>query len=313
MPDDIRTGSPEVDPRHVVVLPEAAPIAAIPPAGPPPAQRPPHVASRARRRALMPWAVIAALVVVLGAGGVSLTYSPLFHAKTITVSGAHRLSEQRILKIAGIGPGTNVFHLDLGSIERRLERNPWIAKAVVSRHLPSSIFVVISERRPVALTQLADGAFSYLAVDGSVLAPAPRTSTLPLVKTTVLGAAARSAMATGASVAQALPPALLPEVASISVDAEGSVTLQLRSGVTATYGDGSQPELKGEALKAILEYATRNAKVLISIDVEVPGAPTAVFTDTVVTLHPATPPSSPASSPTGSPSSSPTASPTPAR
>jgi cell division protein FtsQ len=249
----------------------------------PAAASPPHVASPARRRALMPWAVVGGILVVLGAGAIGLTYTPMFHAKIITVTGERRLSEERVLKIAGVGPDTDVFHVDLQAVERRLERNPWIADAVVSRQLPSSLSVLISERRPVALARSADGATVYLAVDGSVVGPARGNPRLPEVQTTVDASTDPSALATGAAVAQALPPALLPEVASIAVVADGSVLLQMRSGVTATYGDGSQPEAKGEALKAVLDYAANQGRVLLSVDVEVPGAPTAVFADTVAT------------------------------
>ena len=219
MSDEVRT-----DPVEVVVVPEAAPIEGVAPTlAAPVAERPPHVVSRARRRALMPWAVVGSVLVVIGASAIGLTYTPMFHAKTITVAGERRFSEEQILKMAGIGPGTDVFHVDLGALERRLERNPWIAEAVVTRHLPSSLSVVISERRAVALARSADGRMDYLALDGHVLAPARGTPPLPEVKTSNDISTDPSAAATGAAVAQALPPALLPEVASISVEADGSV------------------------------------------------------------------------------------------
>jgi cell division protein FtsQ len=279
MSDEVRTDPVEVEPVEVVVVPEASPTSVAEPVA---TARPPHMVSRARRRALMPWAVVASVLVVLGAGAIGLTYTPMFHAKTITVSGERRFSEPQILKMAGIGPGTDVFHVDLGSVERRLERNPWIAAAVVTRHLPSTISVVISERRAVALARSADGTLTYLALDGHVLAPARGTPRLPVVKTALDVSTDASAAATGAAVAQALPPALLPDVATISIGADGSVVLEMRSGVTATYGDGSQAELKGEALKAIVDYAANNGRALHSVDVSVPGAPTAVFADGAV-------------------------------
>ena len=283
MSDEVRTDPDQTEPVEVIVVPEAVPIEVVDPVWDQPApERPPHMASRARRRALMPWAVVGSVLVVIGASAIGLTYTPMFHAKTITVAGERRFSEEQILKMAGIGPGTDVFHVDLGAVERRLERNPWIADAVVTRHLPSAISVVISERRAVALARSADGTMAYLALDGHVLAPAHGTPLLPEVKTAPEVSTDLSAAATGAAVAQALPAALLPEVASISVDAEGAVVLAMRSGVTATYGDGSQAVLKGEALKAVLDYAASNGRTLLSVDVDVPGAPTAMFADGAV-------------------------------
>ena len=48
----------------------------------------------------------------------------------------------------------------------------------------------------------------------------------------------------------------------------------MRSGVTATYGDGSDLAAKGQALKAVLTYAAQHGGAVASVDVEVPGAPT---------------------------------------
>lgn len=225
----------------------------------------------------MPWAVVGGLLVTLGAVAIGLTYTSMFHAKHITVAGEQHLSEARVLQIAGIGPGTDLFHLDVGSVERRLERNPWIADAAVVRHLPSTVTVTVSERHPVGLTRSADGHLLYVANDGRLLGPAPGTPLLPEISTSE-----PSSMAAAASVAQTLPASLRPVVASIAVDGDGTVTLTTRSGVTATYGDASHAQAKGEALQAVLDYATNEGKSPISVDVAVPGAPTAVFTETAV-------------------------------
>ena len=292
MPDDSADFAHLADarPSEVIVIPEATSDETLPAVlARPWAGRSPHVSSPARRRALMPWALGTGVLVLVGAGAVGLTYTPVFHAKSITVSGERRLSEQRILKIAGIGPGTDVFHLNLAGVEGRLEQNPWIANAVVSKHLPSTLSVVISERRPVALGRSTEGAKVYLALDGTVLAPAPGNPMLPEVRIAPGAPATPAALATGAVVAKGLPAALLSEVATITVDAQGSVVLQMRSGVTATYGDGSDAQLKGEALKAVLDYAPREGSALISVDVEVPGAPTAVFADSAVATVPPSP------------------------
>lgn len=287
MPDDVRI-VPDPTPADpldadaaetIVTIPEPEPAEAAQPAiGPASA---PHVANPARRRALMPWAVVAGVLVIVGAVGIGLTYTPVFHAKTITVTGERRLSEQRILEIAGVGPGTDVFHADLGAAERRLERNPWIAEAAVTRHLPSTLTVSVSERRPVALTRGTDGHLVYLAVDGTVLAPAPAHTPLPEV-VTATAAGDRASLSAGALVAQGLPHPLSPLVASITVDDGGAVTVLMRSGVTAAYGDASEPEAKGQALKAVLDYAATQPQAIVRIDLEVPGAPTAVFADGVV-------------------------------
>jgi cell division protein FtsQ len=291
MPEDRTAEAQEMTPHDGVVSapdPDAAPVpqdelVVVPEPGPP---RPPHVAGppRAphvappeRRRALKPWAIVCVALLALVATAVGLTYTPLFHAKTITVRGERRLSEQRVLRIAGIGPGTNLFHLDVKDAERRLERNPWVADAVITTRLPSTVSVTVSERRPVGLTRSADGHLLYVANDGSVLGRAPGTVILPEIEV-----ADPSAMPGAAAVAASLPASLEAVVATIGVGSDGTIILTTRSGVTGTYGDATEAEAKGEAFKAVLDYAASQGRPLVSVDVEVPGAPTAVFADTVV-------------------------------
>jgi cell division protein FtsQ len=230
-----------------------------------------------RRRALMPWAIALGAVMLLAAAGLVLTYTPVFHAKTITVRGEQRLTEQRILKLAGVGPATDVFHLDVGAVERRLERNPWVADAVVTKRLPSTLSVTVTERRPAALTRSSAGRLMYVAGDGTLLGHASDMTLLPELQSTD-----PSALPTAATVASALPPSLAPVIATIGVGTDGSVTLVTRSGVTATYGNASLAQAKGEALKAVMDYAAGRGKTLTSVNVEVPGSPTAVFAGTVV-------------------------------
>jgi cell division protein FtsQ len=280
MPEDGVTPAvapePSAEEPTVVVIGTPAPLPA-PDAVDAPTPRAPHVAPPDRRRALMPWAIALGVLVLLGAVGLVLTYTPLFHAKTITVRGEQRLSEQRVLKLAGIGPGTDVFHLDVGAVERRLERDPWVADAVVTKRLPSTLSVTVTERRPAALTRSSEGRLLYVADDGTVLGHAPDMVLLPELLTTD-----PSAVTAAAGVAGSLPRSLAPVIATIGVGADGSVTLIARSGVTATYGDATLAQAKGEALKAVMDYAANQGKTLVSVDVQVPGSPTAVFAGAAV-------------------------------
>jgi cell division protein FtsQ len=241
----------------------------------------------ARRRSLRRWAIGAGAVLSVAVLGMSLTATPLFHAKTIRVEGAHRLSDRQVRRAAGVDAQTNVFSLDEAAVVRRLERNPWIADADVTTSLPSTVQIRVSERIPVGLTRTEDGVF-LVAGDGSILGSST-ARTLPEIRmpdpavgqpATVVPA---PLLVTAATAAAEFGPTLRPQIGSIVVQSDGSLTLELRNGVPVAYGGVSDLEAKAEALRAILDYAESKDKDLISIDLRSPAAPSARFVGVPVT------------------------------
>jgi cell division protein FtsQ len=237
-----------------------------------------------RRRSLRRWAWAGVGALTLTLVAVGSTSTPLFHAKTIDVQGEHHLSERGVLRVAGIDPGTNVFSLNEAAVARRLERDPWVARATVTTRLPSTIEISLTERRPIAVVPMGTGERAQMvAADGTVLGAAPAGVRLP----ELLGPAAvpgepaitlpPSAVVSAAATADSLGESLRPVVEAIVVQADRTLILQLRSGVTVTYGPASELEEKAQALRAILTWALeRGGGALDSIDVSAPAAPTAV-------------------------------------
>ncbi len=109
----------------------------------------------------VPTAVIRALwgiVVVVGiAVGVTwgvyryTTTSPRFAVREVQVNGLARVTRDSILQTSGISLGDNLFKLDLGVVEARLMKNPWVREAHVTRKLPSTLRVDIEEREAAAI------------------------------------------------------------------------------------------------------------------------------------------------------------------
>jgi cell division protein FtsQ len=260
----------------------------------------------ARRRALRPWAIVGAGAVVVAVAAVGLVASPVFDADTITVSGERHLSETQVLRIARIDHDTNVFRVDEGTVERRLQRSPWVLDARVTADLPSTIRIEVMERSPVAVASTPAGV-SLVSADGVVLGPAPvgvafpeiraseipaagdptaaGAATDPVVDESAAGAVPLSdeAIEEGAKAAGALSRALPGEVATIDVAPDGTLTLDLEGGVGVAFGRAIELEAKAEALTAILSYAKGEPTPLVSIDVSTPAAPTARFVGTTVT------------------------------
>jgi cell division protein FtsQ len=223
-------------------------------------------------------------VVLLLATAWALTFTSLFHAKVVTVQGAHKLNSRKIMSLAGVFPGVDVFHLDAGGAVRKLEQDPWIASATVVKRLPSTIVISVVERAPVALVRDAAGSLSLVAADGVLLGPATGNEVLP----TIAGANPSSipdaaTVREAASVAGSFSPALLTGTGSVVIGSDATIQLILRSSVVASYGTPDQLSAKGQALEAVLAWANRNAKQLAAIDVTVPSAPTATTAGGVIT------------------------------
>ena len=117
--------------------------------------------SKPRSRAIAWFKAIGGTIVAAGiAGGLGIgahryvTSSPRFDVQAIDVGGAHQLAEDDVITASGIGVGQNIFVVDTVAVRERLELEPWIASARVTRKLPSTIGIEIEEREAVALVAI---------------------------------------------------------------------------------------------------------------------------------------------------------------
>jgi cell division protein FtsQ len=225
-------------------------------------------------------AIVFITVVVLGAAAVTLTRSPFFAARTIEVTGASHLPRSLVLRIAGVTPDTNVFTLDAGAAERRLERDPWIADATVTKDLPTTLVIDLHERFAVAVAE-SDGVLRLVADDGAFLETAsPRVANgMPSIVTADAEGMEPSPEAVGgaARAIAAMAPTLRRRIDGISILADGQLRVDLSSGSSAAYGEAVELQEKAMALRALLDYAAERGATVVSVDVRVPSAPTAVL------------------------------------
>ena len=217
--------------------------------------------------------------VLLGAAAVTLTRSPYFAAHRIEIHGTTHTTRSEVMRIAGIAPGTNVFTLDAGSAEARLERDPWIAGATITKDLPSTLVIDIDERVAVAVVQTG-GALRLVADDGALLEAAlPRTAAgLPTIASAEPDVQPGSDAIGGAARAiAAMAPSLRARIHGVSILSDGELRVDLSSGTEVAYGEAVDLSEKAMALRALLDYAMGKGASVISADVRVPSAPTAVL------------------------------------
>ena len=228
--------------------------------------------NRGRKRMAAIAAIVAALVASTGVG---LTRSSLVHARTIRVHGASHLTRSDVLRLAQIAVGVNVFMLDASAAERRLEANTWVAEATISKHLPATLVVDIRERYPVAVIE-SIGLLRLVADDGTMLDAAGPGVSLPLIASSeeAVSDPAPTAIHDAARLITAMAPILRREVAQVAILADGTLRVDLHGGAEVSYGRAVDLVAKGDALRALLRWASAQGVALASADVRVPSAPT---------------------------------------
>jgi cell division protein FtsQ len=84
------------------------------------------------------------------------TTAPTFALRTVTVSGAGRAEAGEVSRLAGLYEGQNLFLLDVATAVKGAEAHPWVKKASLRRHFPSSVAVTVEEYEPAALVALGE-------------------------------------------------------------------------------------------------------------------------------------------------------------
>ena len=235
-----------------------------------------ELAGTARGRRLL--AVVVAAAVVLSTLVFVASRSSLLRMRHLEVTGASHLAPGDVARLSGISDTTNVLWFDPSVIERRLEANPWIARAIVSRALPWTIRIAVVERRPVAVLREGEGPV-LVAGDGTVLGEAEAGDSLPAI---VLppGSSSKGADAAYGGAARAvavLDATVRARILRTVVTADGTLRMRLAGGVRISYGAPTRLEAKAEAVRRILRWARAEGASLATVNVSSPDAPAATL------------------------------------
>ncbi|MDE0031075.1 MAG: FtsQ-type POTRA domain-containing protein [Deltaproteobacteria bacterium] len=91
---------------------------------------------------------------------------PHFTVREVKVLGAQRVKGEDIVVMTGLGPHTGIWSTDPVELGRKVERHPWVKRALVRRELPARLTITVEEWSPggiVALDRLY-----YVADDGVI-------------------------------------------------------------------------------------------------------------------------------------------------
>jgi cell division protein FtsQ len=95
----------------------------------------------------------ASVAVAWGARRYIMT-SPRFSIRTVLVDGNQRMSAEDIASAGGVSVGKNIFALDLESAGTSITNAPWVEKASVTRTLPSTVRITVTEREAWAMAAI---------------------------------------------------------------------------------------------------------------------------------------------------------------
>lgn len=92
-----------------------------------------------------------------------------YRIEKLEVEGRGETDSQAIMLALGALKGDAIFALDIEAARQRLLELPWVTDAVVERHLPDTLHVILTESEPLALWQ-RQGVFHLVSRNGQVLA-----------------------------------------------------------------------------------------------------------------------------------------------
>lgn len=107
---------------------------------------------------------IIATILIMGAFFAVLSVSSIFTVDSIEVRGNKHYTAEEIINMGHAVPGRNLFYgLNKKETEEYLEQNPYIKSARVSRKLPSTMVIKVTERKEKMAFRYDD---DYLVMDG---------------------------------------------------------------------------------------------------------------------------------------------------
>jgi cell division septal protein FtsQ len=218
-----------------------------------------------------------------------LRHSSLVSVRNVRVSGVHG-PDARAIEAALSGAAHHMSTLDvkLGALRAAVASFAVVREVRATASFPHGLSIHVTEQPPVAAL-VAGASKTAVAADGAVLGPALLSSALPTL-------AAGSAPAAGArvgdpallaalSVLGAAPGPFVKVVARVYTDSNG-LTVAMRNGLLAYFGDATRPHAKWLSLARVL--ADTSSAGASYVDVRVAAHPAAGFPSGAPPMSPPT-------------------------
>lgn len=219
---------------------------------------------RGWRRVLL---VTVAVVVVAGLAVGTwwlLWVSTVLSTRTVRVEGTTVARGLQVSRAAAVVTGGPLMAQDTRAIGGRVLGVPGVAGVTVTRRLPHTLVVAVTERVPVAVLRSTGGQLRLVDADATVWVPqGPVPATLPVLVDRD-GTLDAGAVATAVRVSAVLPTALRTKVRALVAASPGSVLLVLTGGRVVVWGGPNGAAAKTRVATALLG-GTRAEYVDVSV------------------------------------------------
>ena len=224
-------------------------------------------ARQRRLRAVLPWAIAAGVLLVVG-GLLWMVYAtPVLGVREVRVVGADALTPEEVREAAAVPMREPLAGVDLDDVRTRVQNLAAVDHAVVSRSWPGAVVVEVVERTPVAAVRAGK---RYTLVDREGVPYRSVTKKPGGIPIAELAKPAPEDVNTRAmlTVLGSLTDDLREQLLQISVPAPARIELLLRKERKVIWGDDSASETKAQVSTALLR---RDGRI---IDVSAPAVVT---------------------------------------
>ncbi len=193
--------------------------------------------------------------------------SSLFVARSVQVAGTAELSVDVVRAVAAVPLGTSMVRLDTTAIETRVAALPRVASVQVRCILDGTVWIVLTERTPVAVVRRSNG-MHLVDATGIDFATVPSMPPgLPELRVARVGPRDAATVA-ALRVLTGLPERLRAEVVWIGAKSLTNVVLRLRNDREVHWGGVADGDRKAAVLGPLL---TQPGKIY---DISSPALPT---------------------------------------
>jgi len=242
-----------------------------------------------RRRARIALIVVLAALGPLAGGWLWLRDSSLVSVEHVRISGVHGPDAGAIeAALTGAARHMSTLNVRPGALRAAVAPFRVVREVQTSPSFPHGLRIHVIEQLPVAVLTV-DGARTAVAADGMVLGPALLSSSLPAVSDSATpqaqGGELTGQHVRGASlladltVLGAAPASLLEKVVARVYTGPMGLTVAMRNGLLAYFGDATLPHAKWISLARVL--ADPSSAGASYVDVRLPERPAAGFADGV--------------------------------
>ncbi|KQB85224.1 cell division protein FtsQ/DivIB [Corynebacterium oculi] len=198
--------------------------------------------------------IIAAALLVLIAGAAAVLWTqPVLKVGAVEITGTRHVPVEQVREVSGVTEGQNLVRVNESAAATEVARLDWVESVTVSRSLPSTVRIEVTEHTPVLFTREGDQALLIDAHGQAFAYGDPPEGTVEATGEGITGEAADPEMVrTLVEAVNAIDPGVRAQVASVSVPNQWEIEFRLADGRTVYWGSLEDYRDKALAMRTVL-------------------------------------------------------------